>query len=142
MDSSAESDLTISHDIPAETYDCIIIPQMLHRIYNLHTMVQALYRCLKPGGVLLATVPGIGLINDNTPARVGYWAFTEKAAHQLFSPVFGTGNIKTQAYGNVLAASAFYHNLTSNELDQAKLDHQDDQYQFLITVRAIKFEIT
>jgi len=138
IDPNTESDLTIPHDIPAETYDCIIIPQMLHRIYNLDTTVQTLYRCLKPGGVLLATVPGIGLINDDNPARVGYWAFTEKAVHQLFAPVFGTGNIKTQAYGNVLAASAFYHNLASNELAQTKLDHQDDQYQLLITIRAIK----
>lgn len=133
-----KSDLTIPNVIPTETYDCIIFPQILHRVYNLELMVQALYDCLKPGGVLLATVPGIGLVNDGDQSNAGYWAFTEQATQQLFGRIFGDKNIKVRSYGNVLTATAFLHNLTNNKLGQAQLDHEDEQYQLLVGVRAIK----
>ena len=134
---NSEFDLTIPDDLSPKTYDCIIFPQILHRVYNLELMVQALYDCLKPGGVLLATVPGIGLVNDDQ-ANAGYWAFTEQATQRLFGRIFGDKNIKVRSYGNVLTAGALFHNSSINEFSQSELDHCDAQYQLLIGVRAIK----
>lgn len=52
-------DLTSAEHIPSDVFDCIILMQTLHLIYDMKAAMRTLYRILKPGGVLLATVPGI-----------------------------------------------------------------------------------
>src|SRR5918994_645327 len=54
------ADLASAPHVPSDTFDCIICTQTLHLIYDVRLVVQTLYRVLKPGGVLLATIPGIG----------------------------------------------------------------------------------
>jgi hypothetical protein len=102
----------------------------------LHT----LRRILKPGGVLLATFPGISQISIDEWSESWYWAFTLHSAHRMFEEVFQAQNLEIQSHGNVLAATAFLQGLAVDELDQDELDHVDPQYQTLITVRAVKPE--
>ena len=45
-----------------DAFDCIIFTQTLHFIYDVRLAIQTLHRILKPGGVLLATFPGISQI--------------------------------------------------------------------------------
>lgn len=94
-----------------------------------------LYRILKPGGILLATFPGISQISRYDMDR---WRFTTLSAQKLFEEVFSPVNVTVASYGNVLAANAFLHGLAGEELRPQELDHQDPDYELLITVRAIK----
>ena len=94
-----------------------------------------LYRILKPGGILLATFPGISQISRYDMDR---WRFTTLSAQKLFEEVFSPVNVTVASYGNVLAANAFLHGLAGKELRPQELDHQDPDYELLITVRAIK----
>lgn len=124
--------------LPDASFDCILLLQTLHRIYDLAATVQTLHRLLKPGGVLLLTAPGVGLVKANATAAAGYWAFTERTLRLLFEPAFGAEQLQVSTHGNVLAAMAWLHGLPADQLDAAELEVQDPQYPLLLTLRAIK----
>jgi SAM-dependent methyltransferase len=132
------ADLTRAGHIPSESFDCIIFTQTLHLIYEVRAALETLHRILKPGGVLLTTVPGVSQISDDEWADSWYWAFTTLSAGRLFGEVFPTEKVWVEAHGNVLAASAFLYGLAVKELRQQELDYHDPHYQLLITVRAVK----
>jgi glycosyltransferase involved in cell wall biosynthesis len=135
------ADLTDADHIPSDTFDCIILTQTLHFIYDVRAAAQTLYRILKPGGVLLATVPGISQIGIDEWTESWYWSFTVSSAQRLFQEVFGVDNIKIEAHGNVLAATAFLQGLPAEELSRGELEYRDPYYQLLITIRAVKPEV-
>src|SRR5207247_757763 len=96
------------------------------------------YRILKPGGILLATFPGISKIDQSEWPDSWFWCFTRSSARRLFGDVFGPSNIAVQAFGNVLTAISFLHGLAWEELKREELDYHDPDYEVLITLRAIK----
>ena len=135
------ADLTCADHIPSNTFDCIILTQTLQFIPNLQAAVCTLNRILKPGGVLLATIPGISQISRYDMDHWGdYWRFTTVSAWHLFQKAFLPENITVEAHGNVLVATAFLQGLAVEELHQEELDYRDSDYEVLITVRAIKPE--
>ena len=135
------ADLSKDNDLPENTFDCVICTQTLPFIYGLRPAIISLYRILKPGGVLLATLPGISRISPQDMEQTGdYWRFTDASARKLFAESFNEEQLDIGVYGNVLAATSFLHGLASEELTQAELDHVDTNFQLLITVRAIKTE--
>jgi SAM-dependent methyltransferase len=134
-------DLTNSDLIPSDSFDCLILTQTLHLIYNIKDAVQTIDRILKPGGVALVTVPGISQIAIDEWKDYWCWSLTSIAAHKLFAKVFPAENVTIEYYGNVLAATAFLQGLATQELTTAELDYRDPSYQMLITIRVVKPEI-
>lgn len=135
------ADLTNAANIPSETFDCIILTQTLQYVYDLHAAIQTLYRILKPGGVLLATIPGIAQSTRNERENMNYcWRFTVNVANKLFTEVFGEDYVTIQAYGNVFASVAFLHGLVVEEVREEELDYHDPDYEMLVTIRAKKQE--
>jgi SAM-dependent methyltransferase len=135
------ADLSCADHIPSDTFDCIILTQTLNVIYDVRAALRHLYRILKPGGVLLATFPGISQISRYDMDRWGeYWRFTTLSAQRLFTEVFPPECVAVEAHGNVLAAISYLHGLATEELRQEELDHHDPDYEMLITVRAAKAE--
>jgi len=133
------ANLTCADHIPSDTFDCIILTQTLQFIYDVKAALRHLYRVLKPGGVLLATFPGISQISRYDMDRWGdYWRFTTLSARRLFEEVFPPECLTIEARGNVLAAIAFLHGLAAEELRSEELDYHDPDYEVLITVRAVK----
>lgn len=136
-------DLTNADHIPDDTFDCIILTQTLQAIFDVQAALRTVYRILKPGGIVLVTIPGISKISRYDMDRWGYyWSFTTQSARRLFEAVFPPANVHLEAHGNVLAAIAFLHGLATEELRQKELDHLDPDYELLITVRAVKPEVT
>jgi SAM-dependent methyltransferase len=133
------ADLTDAGDILSDTFDVIILTQTLQFIYDIRAAIKTLHRILKPGGVLLATCHGISQISPYDMQHWGeYWRFTSLSARKLFTEVFPENCVAVQAYGNVLAATAFLHGLTAQELRREELDYQDPNYEIVISVRAVK----
>ncbi|TVL99223.1 MAG: methyltransferase [Candidatus Brocadia sp. WS118] len=133
------ADLTRADNVPSDIFDCIILTQTLQFIYDMRAAIRTLYRILKPGGVLLATFPGISQISRYDMEHWGdYWRFTSLSASMLFTEVFPGRCVAVQTYGNVLTAIAFMHGLVSKELNQRELDYNDPDYEVLVTVRAVK----
>ena len=123
--------------IPSGRYDCIILTQTLHLIYDLRAAVATLYRILKPEGVLLVTLPGISQIcHDRAYPETDSWRFTAYSSKRLFNECFP--EVHVQTYGNVLAATAFLYGLATRELKPSELDHHDSDYPVIIGVRARK----
>lgn len=133
------ADLTCADHIPSDTFDCIIFTQTLQFIYDGRAALKTLYRILKPGGVLLATFPGISQISRYDMDRWGdYWRFTTLSARRLLEEVFPPGCVQVEAQGNVLTAIAFLHGLAAHELTPEELDYHDPDYQVLIGMRVAR----
>jgi glycosyltransferase involved in cell wall biosynthesis len=131
-------DLTKADHIPSAAFDCIICTQTLQLIYDTRAALRTLYRILKPGGVLLATFPGISQTSQTDWGGHWCWNFTSLSAHRIFSEIFPAEQIRVQAYGNVFVAVAFLEGLAVAELREDELEYHDPDYQVLVTVRAVK----
>ena len=133
------ADITCADHIPSNTYDCIILTQTLQLIYDVPAALSTLYRILKPGGVLIATFPGLSPISLYDMERWGYfWAFTSLSARRLFEEAFPAANVEICTYGNVLTATAFLYGIATEELKQEEMDYRDAAYEVIIAVRAAK----
>ena len=132
------ADLTRADRVPSDTFDCVILTQTLHFIYDVRSAIQTLHRVLKPGGVLLATFPGISQTSCRVHSEYYCWAFSTLSARRLFEETFPAENIEIQAHGNVLAAIAFLHGLAAEDLSQEELGYHNPDYEVLITLRAVK----
>jgi SAM-dependent methyltransferase len=131
------ADLTDAPAIPSERFDCVICTQTLLLIYDIPAAIGTLHRILRPGGVVLATVPGVSRIcREEADTWGDFWRFTSMSARRLFEEAFGEGAVEVEAYGNVLAAVGMLHGMAAEELGAAKLDARDRDYEVLIGVRA------
>ena len=133
------ADLADAPHIASDTFDCIVLTQTLHLIYEARAAIITLHRILKPGGVLLLTVPGLTPVPTRTVwGYTWYWAFTALSVERLFGEVFGPGQVAVGTTGNVLAATAFLQGLAAEELAQDELDATDPDYPVILTLRATK----
>lgn len=133
------ADLTAADDVESDLFDAVICTQTLQLIYDIRAATATLRRILKPGGVLLATVPGISHITSKDPDSTNdQWRLTRASASRLFAEEFGAGQVTVKSYGNVLAAIAFLEGLAAEELLPEELDVNDPDYQAVIVVRAVK----
>jgi SAM-dependent methyltransferase len=132
-------DLTTGDGIPVEAFDCFVMTQTLPFIYGVEDAVRGAHRLLKPGGVVLATVPGMSQVSRADQRDWGdWWRFTSQGARRLFADVFGDDAVEVTAHGNVLAACAFLYGLAAEDLTDAQLAFDDPDYELLTTVRAVK----
>ncbi len=132
------ADLAKGDNIPSAAFDCLVITQTLHLLYDLSAAVQTLSRILRPGGTLLATFPGISPISTDRWAESWYWSLTPLSAARLFGEVFGPDNVEVVAYGNVLTSVAFLEGMATRELSRHELETHDPQFPMVVTVRAYR----
>jgi len=115
------------------------VTQTLQFILDVREAVRHLFGGLRPGGVLVATVPGISQVSRCDMDRGGeYWRLTSLGAKRLFEEFLPSRNVEVNAHGNVLAAIAFLHGLAAEELGGEELDYRDPDYELLVTICAVK----
>jgi SAM-dependent methyltransferase len=131
-------DLTDAPHIPGETFDCIVVTQTLQLIYEIDRAIATLHRILRPGGVVLATFPGISQLSGDEWSRTWSWAFDSRLARRLFASHFGEQSVTVETHGNLLAAAAFLHGLATSDLALAQLDADEEACELLVTVRAVR----
>jgi ubiquinone/menaquinone biosynthesis C-methylase UbiE len=64
-------DLSHAPQLPDAAFDCVVLTQTLHLIYDFKGAIATCYRILKPGGALLLTVPGITHIDQGSGKTSG-----------------------------------------------------------------------
>jgi hypothetical protein len=136
-------DLAQTASAPESVFDCFICTQTLLLIYDYVSAIRSLYKMLKPGGVLLVTLPGItqGIPNTMLGGAGGdWWRFTGQSAQRTFAGIFGAENVAVKTYGNVLTATAFLQGLVQEELTQDELEYHDPDYEVIIGIKATKQE--
>jgi SAM-dependent methyltransferase len=131
-------DLADAPQIADGTFDCIVVTQTLHLIYDVGLAVATLHRILRPGGVVLATFPGISQLSGDEWSRTWSWGFDSRLARLLFACRFGENNVTVEAHGNSLAAAGFLLGLATVELDPVQLDAHEAGCELLVAVRAVR----
>lgn len=131
-------DLTHLPHVPDNQFDCIILTQTLHLIYDFHAALATCLRLLKPGGTFLLTSPGITPIDHQEWSDIWYWSFTKPSIIKIFSTCFSKEKTIVQSYGNVFIASAFLYGMSLNEVREEELLHQDPHYPVILTAKATK----
>ncbi len=131
-------DLSAAPHIPDNTFDCLVLTQTLHLIYDFKAALRTCFRILRPGGTLLLTVPGITPIDREGWKDTWYWTFTDRVLQLLFAETFPGGSIEISSFGNVHVATAFLYGMGLPELDPASLDYYDPQFQVINAVKAVK----
>lgn len=133
------ADLADGSDLPSDSFDCIILTQTLQYIYDVRAAIRTVCRILKPGGVVLATMPGISQISRYDMDRWGqHWTFTSLSAQRLFADEFGAAAVRVEAHGNVRTATAGLYGLATQDLRQRDMEMDDPDYQVCVAVRAVK----
>ena len=133
-------DLSRADHIASNQFDCIILTQTLHLIYDFQAAIRHCHRLLKPEGVLLLTTPGISQIDYGQWGDSWYWSFTGSAISKLLTGCFDPTQTVVQTHGNVLAATAFLYGMGQQEISTKEKDDYDPHYPVIITGKAIKQE--
>lgn len=132
------SDLRSGALLEEDAFDCFILTQTLNLIDDMPAAIRQAYRVLKPGGVLLVTLPCVSRRVIEYGEDGDFWRVLPAAALQLFGSVFGSSNIEVRGRGNLLAMTAFLHGLACEDVDEHELALDDDVYPLLVTIRAVK----
>lgn len=138
-EATIEGDLATGQGLIWDVYDCLVLTQTLHVIYDIHSVVKNIHRMLKSGGVALVTIPGISQISRYDADRWGdYWRMTPDSAKRLFAEAFPAEGVKVESYGNVRLAAAYLYGLAAEEISPSALTEVDRDYPLMLCVRAVK----
>jgi SAM-dependent methyltransferase len=132
------ADLSDAPSVPSNSFDCVIVTQTLQFIFAFEAAIRETYRLLRPGGVLLATVPSVSRIDRNAGVDADFWRFTTASCRRMFGAAFGDDAVDVRAYGNVLATIGFLAGLACEDLSEGELDVQDELFPLVVGVRAVK----
>jgi hypothetical protein len=130
------ADLAAADSVRADSFDCFILTQTLQLIYDVKSAIAHSHRILRPGGVLLVTIPAVSRLAGE--GYTDYWRFTPASCARLFGEVFGPDQLTITAYGNVLSAIAFLEGMACEELSKRELDVSDERYPVLLAIRTVK----
>jgi SAM-dependent methyltransferase len=119
-------------------YDCFVLAQTLQYVFDIRAAVRSAHRLLRPGGVLLVTVPCVSRIARSAGVAGDFWRFTHASVERLLAGEFGADAVDVAAHGNVLTAIAFLHGMAAEELKARELEADDPWFPVVVTARAVK----
>jgi SAM-dependent methyltransferase len=129
-------DLADPDTLPEGKFDCVILTQTLHLVFDMAAAVANIRRSLRPGGVLLITVPGITSVWPD--ADYGwYWSLTDQSLTRLLCECFERDKVSVETFGNLFAATAFLHGAAVEEVPRRKLETFDPAFPVTIAARAV-----
>ncbi|HUS97697.1 MAG TPA: glycosyltransferase [Hyphomicrobiaceae bacterium] len=131
-------DLSGEHNLPDNTFDCMILTQTLHLIFDMPAAIDTIWRALKPGGVTLITTPWISPIDKGEWGETWYWALSPAGLRKLLQTRFSDNDIAIESFGNALSASAFLYGLAEHEVQPKDLDVHDPLCPVIVAARARK----
>lgn len=121
--------------IPSDTYDCFVMPNTLSFLRDLDGCLRHALRVVKPGGVILATVPALGQLNGD---GTDYWRMSPDGWREVASRVWPGCDVDVRGYGNCLASIAAVMGLALEELTPEELDVTDPRCPALVGIRCRK----
>jgi SAM-dependent methyltransferase len=130
------ADLGAADDLPSEAFDCFLLTQTLQYIFDPAAALAHAHRILRPGGVLLMTVPVTSRLTD--PPPTDYWRFTPLVVARLLERAFGEAPVAVEAHGNVLSQVAFLEGMAAEDLTEAELAADDERLPLIVCARAVR----
>jgi len=132
------ADLRCAPGIPSNHFDCIILTQTLHVIDDMSAVLRECHRILKPGGVLLATIPSASRVCLEYGRDGDFWRATPAGARALFHSAFTPGSVTVEEFGNVRTNVAFLEGVATTEIPDAEFEPRDPYFPALTGIRARK----
>ena len=130
------ADLAAADELPSEAFDCFVLTQTLQYIFDLRAAIAHVHRVLRPGGVLLTTLPVASPITE--PPLTDCWRFTPLVATRLLEEAFAPGEVTVEGRGNVLATVAFLEGLAAEDLTETELSVDDARLPLVVCARAVR----
>jgi len=130
------ADLASADSLPSQAFDCFVLTQTLQFIFDFDAALAHAHRILRPGGVLLATLPVSSRICD--PPLTDMWRFTPLAATRILEEAFGAGQADVRGHGNVLTQVAFLEGLAAEDLTVGELSSDDERFALIVCARAVR----
>jgi SAM-dependent methyltransferase len=125
-------DLASAGDVlPAESYDCVLMPNTLQHLRDLEAALQNALRVIRVGGVLLASAAGLEPLTADT---ADYWRLSPDGWRVTLARIWPGQEVIVEGHGNCLAAVAAQLGLAVEELTSRELDVNDPRYPVLTTV--------
>ncbi len=131
------ADLAEAGSLPADSYDCAIVPQTLQYVADPGAALANLWQSLRPGGVLLLTVPTIAKIDHHLHA-IDRWRITPAGLTLLVETHCPGGDALIEPYGNLLAATTFLAGAPADAMSTRELAVTDPEYPVVCAARVVK----
>ena len=128
------ADLASGEGLASRAFDCFVLTQTLQYVFEFHAAIATIHRLLRPGGVLLATVPVVSRVTD--PPLTDLWRFTPLGLRQSLAQSFGQDHVEVSAHGNVLTQVAFLAGLAAEDLTEDELAADDPRFPLIACARA------
>lgn len=132
------ADLRCAPALASGRFDCLILTQTLHVIDDVEAALRECYRLLKPGGVLLSTLPAASRTCLEYGEDGDLWRVTPAGARRLVQVAFAPSQASFDTYGNILTNTAFLHGLAAEELTDAEFAATDPYFPAITGIRARK----
>ncbi len=132
------ADLAHAPQLDDASYDCVVLTQTLQLIADPSAALRTVARVLRPGGAILATLPGVSAIARDEWGASWHWGFGPVGTRRLFAAAFSPQKIAVESFGNVLTATAFLQGMAAEDLTARELAAHDAQYALLIGVVAVR----
>jgi len=130
------ADLSAGDALPSEAFDCFVLTQTLQFVFDVRAALAQAHRILRPGGVLLMTLPVASPICE--APLTDHWRFTPLATARLLEEAFAPGAVSVQGRGNVLSQVAFLEGLAAEDLTPAELGVDDERLPLVVCARAVR----
>jgi SAM-dependent methyltransferase len=131
------ADLAEAGSLPAETWDCVVVPQTLQYVDDPATAVANLWQAVRPGGVLLVTVPSLAR-RDPSASDIDRWRFLPAGLAVLLERGCPGGTVTMASYGSLVSDMGFLLGLAAEELGERDLDRTDERHPLLACGRVGK----
>lgn len=130
-------DLQYCNKIADNTYDCVLLTQVLQFVPDVDKALSAVARILRPGGILLVTVCGITQTGHEEEGAF-HWAFFAAGLRHALARYFDPRKLVIDSHGNAGLAASFLMGLTEQQVPPELLSVNDPEYAIVITGRAVK----
>jgi SAM-dependent methyltransferase len=129
------ADLAESSSLPAATFDTLVVLQTLQYTTSVTAALGNCIQALRPGGSLLLAMPGLTAHDDRIPLEEDRWRFLPAGVDELLRAAAPEARRRVVGYGNLVAALAFLHGISAEELRPRELDRYDARYPVVTCAR-------
>jgi len=130
------ADLNQASALPGDSFDCIILTEVLHLLTSPDICLRSCHRALREEGTVLITVPALKRLNPKDPDS-DYLRYTPAGLELLLRRTWD-GPFSVTWYGNLRACVAFLVSHVSEEIRSEELSFRDERFPLTVAARADK----
>ena len=125
-------DLSHPDTLRDQQFDCVILTQTLQFLPDPSAALGHLYDRLRPGGVLLVTVPCTAKIDHEMP-QSDFWRWTPSGLRQLLAKTCPRSEIVVGSFGNLTTMLGVALGLAQEEFDAEELKRTEVSFPVIAT---------